>query len=170
MTEDAITFLEKHLLEGEHWYHTLVEDCKDIIVEGEFSWRMTILETYHNLGKRIFQDIPNFTRSQIYGDNIVQRVAESLQRSERTIYYAMKFAEKFPSVDEVPEGKNISWRLVCQKYLTKPKELPSHETATKKATEEYCLCPKCGSEIMPILTKCRCEQEFEIKAENIRRR
>lgn len=154
------------VLVTEQWFTSLIDECKDILVEGEFAWRWTILETYHSLGKRILQENPNFERSKIYGDRLVATVAESLGRSERTIYYAMKFAETFPSPNEVPEGKNVSWRLVCQKYLTKPKELQE----TVKQTEEYCLCPGCRSEVMPIILKCRCGAEFELKSEMIRRR
>ena len=166
---DAIDFLETHLIERQPWYQALVDDCKDIIVEGEFSWRMTILETYHSLGKRILEENQNFQRSQIYGDQIVQRIAESLNRSERTLYYAIKFAETFPAIDEVPEGKNISWRLVCQKYLTKPKE--EKQIPEPKGVEEYLVCKSCGSENIGLTYVCKhCRTVFEFKSENIRRR
>jgi len=54
----------------ESWYRTLIEELKDIIVEGEFCWRMRILETYHDLGKRILEENANFERAKIYGEGL----------------------------------------------------------------------------------------------------
>jgi hypothetical protein len=40
------------------------------------------------------------------GKKIVQRVAESLGKSGRTIWYAMQFAREYPDLSLLPEGKN----------------------------------------------------------------
>jgi hypothetical protein len=102
----------------ESWYNSLIEDCKDLITEVEFSARWTLVEGYHSLGSRIISEGDNFNRVKVYGQEIVQRIAESLQRKPRTIYYAIQFASKYPDLNLLPEGKNTSWHHIINKYLT----------------------------------------------------
>ncbi len=105
-----------------NWYQALVEDCEAIITEGVFTSRWSLIQTYHNLGKRILEENDNFDREKIYGKEIVQRVSASLQKSERTVLKAIQFARIFPDLDALPEGKNISWHKICNNLLPKPKE------------------------------------------------
>ena len=100
------------------WYEALIEDCKDLITEVEFTSRWTLIEGYHSLGSRILQENENFDRAKIYGQGICNAIAESLGRRPRTIYYAMQFAKEYPDLNLLPEGKNISWSHVVNKYLT----------------------------------------------------
>ena len=88
------------------WYEALVEDCKDIITEAIFTSRWALVEGYHQLGERIVTE-NNLDRKEIYGKNILTRVAKSIGIPERTLYYAIQFYEKYPKLDTVPEGKNI---------------------------------------------------------------
>ena len=125
-------------LESSEWFTACIEECKAIIVEGEFTARWTIIETYHELGKRILQEYDNFERSKIYGDRIVSQVAESLGKSERTIYRAMQFAREYPDLAMLPLGKNASWHSVCQLLPVKGEK---KEKPVKGVTVE---CPKCG--------------------------
>lgn len=110
-----------NLVEQE-WYSELIEECKNIITETIFTSRWALVEGYHKLGERILEENDNFERVKIYGQEIVQRVATSLEKSGRTIQFAIQFAKKYPSLDSVPEGKNISWHKICNKYLPAPKE------------------------------------------------
>ena len=80
------------------WYQSLIDDCGAIIVEAEFTSRWVLVEGYHLLGQRILAENDNFERKKIYGQKIVQRVAESLNKKERTIFNAVKFAKKFPDL------------------------------------------------------------------------
>ena len=98
------------------WYEALVEDCKDIITEAIFTSRWALVEGYHQLGERIVTE-NNLDRKEIYGKNILQGLAKSIGMSERTLYYAIQFYEKYPELDTVPEGKNISWHKLVNKYL-----------------------------------------------------
>jgi len=102
----------------------LVEECKAIITEAEFTSRWALVEGYHQLGERILQENENFERAKIYGKKIVSRVTESLEgkASQRTVWRSIQFAKKYPSLDLLPEGKNTSWRDICNKYLPVPKE------------------------------------------------
>jgi len=106
------------------WFTTLIEDCLDIVIEHEFTSRWALVEGYHTLGTRIISETANFERSQIYGQNIVQCVAQSLGKKKRTIYYAIKFASLYPDLNLLPEGKNISFHHVINKYLTAGEEKP----------------------------------------------
>ena len=115
------------------WYFELVEECKAIITEAVFTSRWALVEGYWNLGKRIKEEQPNFERANIYGEKIVQGLGESLGISKSTIYYALQAYDKYPDIQTLPEGKNISWNKLITKYLPAPKderintELPSGE-------------------------------------------
>ena len=102
----------------ESWYNSLIEDCKDLITEVEFTSKWTLVEGYHSLGSRILQENENFDRVKIYGQDIVQRISISLGKRPRTIYYAMQFAKEYPDLNGLPEGKNTSWHHIVNKYLT----------------------------------------------------
>jgi len=100
------------------WYEDLIEECKDIITEAIFTSRWALVEGYHQLGERIVTE-NNLDRKEIYSKNILQGLAKSIGMSERTLYYAIQFYEKYPKLDTVPEGKNITWNKLMTKYLPK---------------------------------------------------
>jgi hypothetical protein len=122
----------------EKWYRDLMDDCQTIITEAVFQSRWALVEGYHQLGKRILEENDNFERAKIYGEKIVQGLAESLNMSSRVLWYAVQFVKKYPTLDLVPEGKNITWNKIITKYLTEPK--------TGMITQKECWikCPKCG--------------------------
>ena len=109
-------------LESQGWYQQLIDDCKDIVVEGEFASRWALIETYHNLGKRILEENVSFERAKIYGQEITSRVSQSLDKSKRTIERSIQFARKYPELNKLPEGKDISWHKICNKLLPATKE------------------------------------------------
>ena len=124
-------------LTNTEWYDILVSDCHDIITEAVYISRWALVEGYHNLGKRILADHDNFERANIYGEGIVQGLAESLNMSSRIIWYAMQFVQKYPDLNKVPEGKNISWNKLITKYLPET-------TREIQEYENWVECPKCG--------------------------
>lgn len=101
----------------QEWFQELLSDCKAIIVEGEFVSRWALIETYHDVGKRILQENDNFKRSSIYGKQIARTVGEALNKSERTINYAIAFAKKYPELNDAPLEKNASWTKVVNELL-----------------------------------------------------
>ncbi len=103
---------------NEQWYISLIDDCKDIIVETEFTSRWALVEGYHLLGKRILQEYENFKRIRMADTSLVESVAISLQKRPRTIYYAIQFAKEYPDLNLLPEAKNTSWHHIVNKYLT----------------------------------------------------
>ena len=126
------------------WYQSLIDDCQSIMVEAEFTSRWVLVEGYHSLGLRILQENDNFERQKIYGQKIGQRVASSLGKSHRTIKYAMQFARKFPDLAALPEGKDTSWRKICNDYLPEHKE-PNQPKFDENIEMQH-ECPKCGYE------------------------
>ena len=123
----------------EKWYSALIEDCQSIITEAVHISRWALVEGYHNLGKRILEDHDNFERAKIYGEKIVQGLALSLNMSSRILWYAIQFVQKYPDLNKVPEGKNITWNKIITKYLTTSKEPePTQEL------ESWIKCPNCG--------------------------
>ena len=130
----------------EKWYTALVSDCDDIITEAVYISRWALVEGYHSLGKRILEEHDNFERAKIYGEKIVQGLAESLNMSSRVLWYAMQFVQKYPDLSKVPEGKNITWNKIITKYLPTSKESDQPKDYTLRCPQcdlEY-ECPKCG--------------------------
>ncbi len=113
------------------WYTELIEDLSGRLTEGFFNSRWELIETYHYLGRRILDDNDNFQRAG-YGKKIFAEIRKSLEdvgikTSESSIYRAVQFARKYPSLETLKEGKNISWSKICQKYLPLPKDMQEEE-------------------------------------------
>jgi len=104
----------------EKWYQALVDDCRAIITEAVFTSRWALVEGYWNLGKRIREDI-NFQEYSKGNKKSVQDLARNLNISERTLYYALQLYDKYPDINQIPEGKNITWNKLITKYLPGPK-------------------------------------------------
>jgi len=83
----------------------MIGDCRSIITECEFTARWALIEGYHTLGKRILQEHNNFERQKIYGKDILQCIAKSLDKSKSTIYSAARLYE------QEPREPNDSYRL-----------------------------------------------------------
>jgi len=98
------------------WYEDLVEDCKDIITEAIFTSRWALVEGYWNLGKRIREDL-NFQEYSEGNKSFLQDLALHLKQSERTLYYAIQCFDTYPDIQQLPEGKNITWNKLITKYL-----------------------------------------------------
>lgn len=126
------------------WLNALIEECKAIVTEYGFTSRFSKIEGYHTLGLRILEDNDNLERSKIYGKGVVQGLSAALGMSPRTIHYAINFAQKFPDLSLLPEGKDISWTKIIQKYLP---DNPQPETKKVK------VCPYCGHELDHVETR-----------------
>ena len=103
------------------WYEALVEECKAIITEAVFTSRWALVEGYWELGKRIREDSDKMPITKL-----LQRVGVDIGKSHSTLWYAVQFYDKFPKLDTLPGGKNVSWRKVIE-LLPAPKALPSPE-------------------------------------------
>ena len=113
----------------------LAEEIKQIWVEKSFDSRWTLIEMYHTIGTMIAsqRDVNIQTLSSLSGVH------------ERNLQRAVQFAKKFPSLELLPDGKNVSWHAIVNKYL------PEHSlTPTEKSDAEIgrimIKCPTCGFE------------------------
>lgn len=116
-------------LSTQDWYKSMVEDCQAVITEAVFTSNWTLVEGYHQLGKRISEEKANFDKAGLYGQKITTQVSLSLGKSVRTIERAVQFYDKYPDLQLLPDGKNVTWHKVVNKYLPKTtmvsdKELP----------------------------------------------
>lgn len=117
------------------WYRDLVEDCQEIITEAVFQSRWALVDGYHQLGMRIRND-QGFVEYAKGNTKALQDLAIKIRTSERTVYYALQFYDKYPSLDKVPEGKNISWNKLITKYLPET-------TREIQEYENWIECPHC---------------------------
>lgn len=121
-------------VEQEEWYQALVDDCRAIVVEAEFTSRWALVEGYHALGQRILDDHDKWERNKLNGMAFLQGLAKQIQISARTVYYAVQFARKFPELALLPEGKDTSWNKIVTLYLPAPDgtDLPPMPTGKYK--------------------------------------
>lgn len=132
MSIDDSILAQNSNLQNQEWYELLVEECKAIITEATFTSRWALVEGYWLLGKRIREEYK--TRKELYGKKIAQGLAESIGVSERTINYACAAYDKYPDIDKLPEGKNISWNKLITKYLPEPQKNEEPLTEEQKST------------------------------------
>ena len=98
------------------YYNLLVEDCKAIVTEAVFISRWSLVEGYHQLGHRIVTD-ENYQEYAKGNQGSLKGLSKNIGIGERTLYYATRFYKKYPVLNDVPEGKNISWNKLITKYL-----------------------------------------------------
>lgn len=94
---------------GVDWYDSLVSDCRAITIEAVFNSRWELIVGYHQLGKRIATD--NVWNARGNGRTL-SALSKSTGIGERTLYRAVQFYKKFPSLDLLPGGKNITWNKI----------------------------------------------------------
>lgn len=116
MTE-TLNIILKGDVESQEWFIALVDECQAIITETEFTARWALIEGYHLLGVRLLEAHDNFERAGIYGREIASRVSQSLGKSRRTVERAVQFARQYPDLAELPGGKAVSWRQICNELL-----------------------------------------------------
>lgn len=114
---------------SQEWYKALLEELQAIIVESIFASRITILEGKWMVGKAICES-PGYRKQQGKKGSFIQRVAKDLGRSQSDIYFCVQFYEQYPfddfsnALEKLPEGKNISWNKMVNKYLSGKKDEP----------------------------------------------
>lgn len=94
-----------------------IEDCKDLITEAVFTSRWALVEGYWNLGKKIREEFHLKKWTQNEAGRVLQTLANLLNISNRTIYYSLQAFDAYPDIQQLPEGKNITWNKLITKYL-----------------------------------------------------
>ena len=110
-----------------------IEECKAIITESVFTSRWALVEGYWLLGQRVSQE--KYAKGNAES---LQTLAKNLSISTRTLYYAIQAYQRYPTLDTIPDGKNISWNKLITKYLP-------HKDKDHKHRE--LICPHCGLDV-----------------------
>lgn len=93
------------------WYESLVDDLVAIHTEAVFNSRWELLVGYHTIGKRIMEETRLVWNARGNGATLSD-LSKSTGIMKRDLYRAIQFYKKYPSLDDVPGGKNISWTKV----------------------------------------------------------
>ena len=117
----------------ESWYPSLLDDCQNIVVETQFASQWTLVEGYHMLGKRIRGE-SGIRETQISA--LIDRLSTDMGKSQRSLWYSVQFFDKFPDLNLLPVGKNLTWRNICRELL------PENPQPKKPR-----LCPYCGNDL-----------------------
>ena len=110
-------------------FQELIEDIEGRLIEGVFNSRWELISCYHSVGKTIVDYIEETGAGT--DSEVCHAVAQASGKSQRTIYNAIQFYRKYPNLDKLPEGKNISWHKICNNYLPEHKEAEEKEAAAK---------------------------------------
>ena len=111
-------------LQVEEWYQLLVDDCKATIAEAVHTSRWVLVEGYWTVGQRI-RDDDNVKKYAKGSAEFLASLANNIGVSTRTLYYCLQAHDKYPDIQTIPEGKNITWNKLITKHLPEPKKLPT---------------------------------------------
>src|SRR3990167_5953918 len=82
---------------------SIAEEIKSCRIEASFNVRWQVIEMHHFIGKLLTDN---------FGDNLAEflpRLAEKCEWSDRSLYRAAQFYNKYPRLDKIPEGKAASF-------------------------------------------------------------
>ena len=123
----------KELIKQGEQYEYIVSEIKSTIKEAVHVSRWALVEGYWTVGKLIRED---FTDRHL--EKQLKGLAGDVGVSERTLWYALACFDKYPTLDTIPEGKNISMNKLITKYL------PSKD---KEPRKKELICPFCGRNV-----------------------
>lgn len=121
MSEKSATVVEPRV-ESQEWFQGMVEECKATVVESVFRSRWALIEGWHAVGKRVIEERENIAKTSIGEEGVVSRLSHATGIGKRSIWRAIQFATRFPDLDAVPGGKNLSWSKVCNELLPDHRE------------------------------------------------
>lgn len=120
-------------------YNSLIDECKSIIGETNYKQNANTLESRWELGRAISQTNDEMKRQKIYGLKVIEKLSEDLGEgfSTRNLHYCVQFFKEYPIneykdfatvLQNLPEGKNTTWRDMCHEHL---KSSPEGQTERK---------------------------------------
>jgi hypothetical protein len=86
-------------------YELLLENIKATLVEKSFEERMAKIEMYHVVGELLRTAESDITA-------LTKEVSKDLNLSERSLWFAVKFYDTYPTLESLPDGKAVSWNKV----------------------------------------------------------
>jgi hypothetical protein len=125
-------------LTTQDWYKEIITEAKSIITEGVFNSRWFLIEAYWELGK-LLRENKNVKEHSKGNQKFLQDLAKDINISERTLYYTLQVFDKYPEIDRLPEGKNLTWSKLITKYLPAEGEIEIHPCEHEPIT----ICKRC---------------------------
>lgn len=109
--------------EKDKWLEQFYDNLRTEVVEKQFDVSMNAIEFYHYIGEFIsnyLNDLKQHLNTNSTFD-VVKALSGKIKKSPSTIYRAIQFYSMAPNLEQwlnqLPEGKNISWRKICTNYL-----------------------------------------------------
>jgi len=109
-------------LRDSDFYKGLIEEIEAVVTTRMTNSRMEVLAGKWEVGKAIADARGDFERFG-YGENAIGLLSKDLGMSASGLYKCLQFYDKYPGkkfddvVMSLPEGNNISWYKMTQKYL-----------------------------------------------------
>lgn len=95
-------------------YNLIVEEIGAALTEGYFVVAWTLIETYHAVGKIIFDAVMS---GKYHTTGLVRELSADLDRSEKIIYETYLFYKLYPDLDKLPGGKSMTWTRIRRELL-----------------------------------------------------
>lgn len=86
-------------------YDLLLDEIKSTLVEKSFEERMAKIEMYHTVGQLLRSSDRDITA-------LTKEVSKDLNLAERSLWFAVKFYDTYPTLNALPDGKACSWNKV----------------------------------------------------------
>lgn len=96
-------------------YDQLLDEIRATLVEKSFEERMARIEMYHLVGSALRSYNRDITA-------LTKEVSKDLNLSERSLWFAVKFYDTYPTLDLLPDGKAVSWNKVKKLLSGEKKE------------------------------------------------
>lgn len=100
----------------QEWYAALIEELKATYVEKRFEERWAKIEMMHLIGKALRE------HEQVPMTKLVGQVSQDTGIHDRNLWFAVQFFDKFPELDQLPDGKATSWTAVRKQLSGGEKE------------------------------------------------
>ncbi len=133
-TELIVVKDEKYLL--------FIDEIQNTITEAVHNSRWMLVEGYWLVGQLIRE---NFGKETAITTQL-QGLAVDTKQSEKTLWNALRVYDFYPSLDLIPEGKNISMNKLLTKYL--PKHIEVDGVKPKHSYADLCEMVKAIKELL----------------------
>ena len=164
MSETVTVEIQRQKLK---WYIQLLKQLQTLIGKRD----RVDLEVKHEIGALIIREKPNIKEPM---SRFVQQLSNDLDYSSREIWYCIKFAETYPTMNHLlkdfakskgvsPETVSIqdlpAWREIRNFVLLKGFDVPQQDQETSKPPEELkkCEMEQIVSDLLTSLTPLRAE-------------
>jgi len=108
------------LIKHDEWYRQLIDDLRLINFQK-------IVQAKHEIGKRILKDELKFGKPK-YGDHTIENLAKDLDVDKSDLKRCIQFAKKYPNLEKVTAGHQLSWRYIRKNLLPESVHFSSEST------------------------------------------